>query len=130
MSLNAELQRLYIAGTASSSYVRAMAAIFVRLMTLVALVLMPIGMANASAAAGPVERPAATALGHCEDKKSEDKAPESEAMACAAACAALAASPRPALAAPLKLKAQQTMAIEPSFNGIVLEIATPPPRVG
>ena len=106
-----------------------MAAAFAKLMTLIALVLMPIGMASASAVASPVDHAAMSQSGHCGDQGEEDQAPGAKRMDCTAACTALPPSLEPVLAPPLKPLAQRTVAVAAPFKDIVLEIATPPPRL-
>jgi hypothetical protein len=105
-----------------------MAAAFLRLLTLLALMLMPAGMAGAAASAQPVDHAAVTQSDHCSDQPEEDGAPASKPMDCTAACTALPASFAPRLAPPLKPDAPRTIATATPFTGVLLEIATPPPR--
>ena len=108
-----------------------MAATMIRLLALVALVLMPFGMAGTPAVAQPM--PANHAMGqqgHCEGQSGDGEAPapSSQQMHCAM-CAALPAAEPPAPAAGLRPATPRILATASPFNGIALEIATPPPRL-
>jgi hypothetical protein len=119
-----------IAGQGGGPYGAAMAAAVLRLLALVALVLMPLGMAGAPAIAQqmPMDHAAmAMGGGHCDEQPEQDKAPASK-MDCAAMCTALPAADAPAPAPRLKLAAPLTITIVVPFAGIEPEIATPPPR--
>jgi hypothetical protein len=114
----------------SSHYGASMTAALLRLITLLALVLMPIGMASAPAMAQqmPMDDAAmAMGEGHCDKQQGQDKAPATK-WDCTAMCTALPATDAPAPARRLKLAAPRAIAIAVSFDGIVPEIATPPPR--
>ena len=105
-----------------------MSSALMKLLALIALVMMPLGMTGAPALAAPVA-PAGTMAGHCDQQKEQDKAPASKKMDCAAACTAIPA-PETAEPAPvLRPRAPRTIALVAPFAGIVLEIATPPPRL-
>jgi hypothetical protein len=111
-------------------YAAPMAAAVTRLLALIALIIMPFGMATTAAMAGPTHHATAMAgSGHCDDQQ-QDQAPVSKPMDCAAACAALASPAVPLFEAPAKPKAPRTITAAAPFNGIILEIATPPPRLG
>lgn len=119
-----------IAQQASWPYVRRMTAALLRVLTLLALVLMPLGMTGAPAAASPM--PAShdmATMGHCDEQPGQDEAPVSK-MDCTAMCTALPATEGPTPASVLKPKAPRTIAIAMPFVGMVPEIATPPPRRG
>lgn len=118
-----------IVPTAFRPYLRGMIAALHRLLTLLALVLMPIGMTSAPAAASPMPASHDTMAGHCEDQPGEDQAPTSN-MDCAAMCTALPATNAAAATPALKPKTPRTIAVATPFDGIILEIATPPPRIG
>lgn len=109
-----------------------MIAALVRFVTLLALVLMPFGMVGTPAAAKAMPADHATMqMGHCDEQPQQDKAPghTSQQMHCAM-CTALAASEPPAPpSSPAPRTARIIAAVSP-FNGIELEIATPPPRLG
>lgn len=120
-----------IVQTASGFYGLRMSAALLRLLTLLALVLMSFGMASTPAVAQAIPaNHAVTQTGHC-DKQSPDhnNAPvhSSQQMHCAM-CAALPASEPPTPAAEFRPTAPRTIAAVSPFNGIELEIATPPPR--
>ena len=107
-----------------------MTSALLRLLTLLALVLMPIGMTNARAAASPMPESHDMAMaGHCNEQSGEDETLVSK-MDCTAMCAALIATDAPALTSILKPKAPRTIAISTPFVGVVPEIATPPPKHG
>lgn len=110
-----------------------MTAALLRLLTLLALVLVPIGMTSAPAAASPTPASHHMAAGHCDEQPEDDQAPASK-MDCAAMCATMCtALPAMDAAAPnplLKPKAPRTIAVAKPFDGIILELATPPPRLG
>lgn len=119
-----------IAPQASRVYVAGMTAALLRLLTLLALVLMPIGMTSAPVAASPMPTSHDTAMvGHCNGQPGEDETPVSK-MDCAAMCAALLATDAPAPTSILRPKAPRTIAIATPFVGVVPEIATPPPKRG
>ena len=121
-----------IVETASKPYGARMIAALLRFVTLLALVLMPFGMIGTPAVAqpGPATH-AMTQNGHCEKQSDQDKAPahSSQQMHCAM-CAALPASDPPAPSDGFKPIAPRIIATVSPFNGIELEIATPPPRRG
>ena len=116
-----------IAARGGAAYGRVMAAAFIRLLTLIALVLMPIGMAGAPAMAAPADHGMA-AMNHCDDMPSEEQAPPAK-MDCTAMCTALPAAEAPVLAPMLKPVAPRSLAVSAPFRGIEPEIATPPPRL-
>ena len=119
-----------IAGKGRDPYWAVMAAALLRLLALVALVLMPLGMAGAPAVAQqmPMDHAAmAMGAGHCDEQPEQDKAPPSK-MDCAAMCTALPAADAPAPAPRLRLAAPRAVAIAVPFAGIEPELATPPPR--
>lgn len=113
-------------------YDAAMAAAFLRLLALVALIVMPFGMASTPALAQPADQAMsighAMPTGHCGDQQAPDKAPA--LMDCTAACTALPASIAPMPEPLLKPKALRTITISVPFADIEPEIATPPPRLG
>jgi len=121
-----------IVQTALNPYGACMTAALLRLITLLALVLMPFGMASAPAMAQLM--PANHAMGqsgHCGKQTDQDKAPShpSQQIHCAM-CAALPASDPPTPIAELRPTAPRIIASVSPFNGIELEIATPPPKRG
>lgn len=121
-----------IVQTASTPYGARMIAALFRFVTLLALVLMPFGMIGTPANAQSI--PANHAMvqqGHCDEQSNGDKAPahSSQQMHCAM-CAALPASEPQSPSAGLRPIAPRKIATVSPFNGIELEIATPPPRQG
>jgi hypothetical protein len=105
-----------------------MTATVFRLLALIALVLMPMGMASAPAAASAMPADHGMAAGHCEGQSSSDEAPAAN-MDCTAMCTAIPAR-EPVAQPPLFQRASpQSAEIAIAFAGIEPEIATPPPRV-
>jgi hypothetical protein len=106
----------------------AMSSFACRLLALVAVLLMPLGMSAAPAAAPHDEHMSAMPMQHCPQP---DQAPAGKAALadCMMACsAALPAADLPAMAAPLPLRGLVEPGFIPALAGIELEIATPPPR--
>jgi hypothetical protein len=118
-----------IVPTAVRSYVRGMTAALLKLMTLFALVLMSLSMTSAPAAASSMPASHHMTAGHCDEQPDQDQTPASK-MDCAAMCTALPATDAAAPTPVLKLEAPRTIAVATLFEGIILEIATPPPRLG
>ena len=120
-----------IVQTSSSHHGAGMTTALLRLITLLALVLMPFGMASAPAVAQPL--PASHVMAqadHCDEQSDHGKAPaySSRQVHCAM-CAALPASEPPTPIAGLRPTAPRIATASPP-RGIELEIATPPPRRG
>lgn len=109
-----------------------MTAAVLRLLALLALVIMPLGMAAAPALAQPAHHAMAAdhamPAGHCGEEQAPGKAPAPAKMDCTAACTALPASTNPVVQPAIKPKAPRTISIAAPFSGIDPEIATPPPR--
>ena len=101
-----------------------MAALF-RMLTLVAFVLMLFTMAPAEAHA----MPQAMADGHCGEHPDAPAAPATEMAQCLLMCAALPAAEQVAISPPEELRAPREVAFAKPIQGIILEIATPPPRI-
>jgi hypothetical protein len=99
-----------------------MAATLLRFLALIAVMLMPFGMAAAPAAAHPA--PVVTGE-HCADHQ---QAPAKQAIDCTLVCAALPATENPEHLAPSVPQGPRAIAFVDSFNGIDPEIATPPPK--
>ena len=111
-----------------------MASAVTRILTLIALLLMPLGMGTAPALAAPVEHAAlvdhaSSPAGHCGEQQDQEEAPAPKKMDCAAACTAIPPASAAEPAALLKPTASRTNALMAPYTGIVLEIATPPPRL-
>jgi len=116
--------------TSSSPYGASMTAALLRMITLLALVLMPFGMASTPAVAQSMPANHAMAQSaHCDEQSDQNKAPShsSQQMHCAM-CAALPASEPPTPVAGLRPTTPRVIATVSPFNGIELEIATPPPK--
>lgn len=104
-----------------------MSGTMLRLLTLVAFVLMPftMGVSRAEAHAMPE---AMSAVHHGGDHQMPD-APSSMDMAqCMLMCVALPASEAISVSAPTVLRAPRLLALAVPIHGVILEIATPPPR--
>ena len=104
-----------------------MVSTLLRLVTAIALMLMPLGMAQAAAVGAPAS--AAVEAGHCDEHSEPGKAPAGPNHHCAA-CTAI-----PSVDSPLartEITPQAPLTAEPvdPLPGLELEIATPPPRLG
>jgi putative hemolysin len=108
-----------------------MIAALTRLLTLLALVLMPLGMTSAPAAASPMPAGHATpSANHCSEQGDEDEGETPDSRAdCTAMCTALPATDCPTPAMVLQPKAPRSIGMANPFDGIILEIATPPPKL-
>lgn len=100
-----------------------------RLLTLFALLLMPFGMAAASSAPVAGHHSSAMPTEHCDDQPGEKQSGGAVAK-CAMPCAAAlpAADLAPADQQPVP-RARSRPPIEPRLAGILMEIATPPPKL-
>jgi hypothetical protein len=106
-----------------------MRSLALRLLALIAVLLLPLGMAAAPAAAHHAEMSASMPMQHCPDgtpKTGSKAAPTECTMACSAALPAVDL-------APLQMQPLSHSLLQPSLTptltGIELEIATPPPRL-
>lgn len=105
-----------------------MSSALLKLLTLAALLCMSFGMANAPALAQPATANHAMAgTGHCDDQPDDDRAADSR-MDCTAICAALAATDGPGLSETMKPEVLRCASPIGPFTGVLLEIATPPPK--
>ena len=116
------LSRL-IARTGLAPYLGPMAEALIRFFALAALVLMPLGMSSA-----PVMAAAPQAADHCQQEPKPAEAPAQQQAHCTG-CAALPAVDQPPAAAGLLPEPPRIVARSDSFAGIILEIATPPPKL-
>lgn len=118
-----------IAHLGGRAYFERMLRALLSLMAVLAVALMPAGMALAPAAAHAATIAASTSEGHC-DSTEQDQGKASGMVDCKATCGALTAAPA-RVVEPLPLPAPPP-AIGPArrFSGIILDIATPPPRNG
>jgi hypothetical protein len=108
--------------------VGSMTAAVLRLLALIALVLMPLGMAGAPAAASAMPADHAMAAGHCEGQPGDEQQAPSASMDCAAMCTAI---PAREAEAPIPMFQRSNLAavtVAVAFQGIEPELATPPPR--
>lgn len=107
-----------------------MRAAFLRLMTIVALVTMPVVMVGAPASASMKDHHSAASAEHCaEPGAGDDEAPD-KAMDCKAACSALAASSAAPSADRERPSVPRDLLAATIFDDTIPEIATPPPRLG
>jgi hypothetical protein len=114
-----------IAGSSPCAYLRRMIALALRLLVLVSVALMPAGMASAAAAA----QPAASESSHCSGHEEQDQAPAGDMDAQCMACAGLPAGQLAAAQEGFLPKAPRLIALTSKIHGIILEIATPPPKL-
>ena len=108
---------------ARRAYLGAMASLLFRLLTLIAVLLMPAGMASAPALAQP-----APAAGHCDEHQEPADAPSKPQVHCTG-CSALPAIGVPEAAAALRPLAPRLIAQIQPISGREPEIATPPPKL-
>jgi hypothetical protein len=101
----------------------------IQLLALIALMIMPLGMATAPAAAVHHEAmSAAIPMGHCPDQDSSRHSTGALADCTMACAAALPATDLAALDSHPIVKFAPQPALIAALSGIELEIATPPPR--
>jgi hypothetical protein len=104
-----------------------MVSTLLRLVTAIALMLMPLGMAQAAAVGAPAS--AAVEAGHCDEHSEPGKAPAGPNHHCAA-CTAIPSLESPSTPNAIAPKAPLTAESVAPLPGLELEIATPPPRQG
>jgi hypothetical protein len=106
-----------------------MRSLALRLLSLIAIMLMPFGMSAATAAPVHHEHAGAMSMQHCPEP---NQAPAGKgaladcAMACAAALPAQDLTPTDA---PPTLRSPVEPTFIPALSGIEMELATPPPRL-
>ena len=107
------------------AYCRSMAALLLRLLAALALIAMPLGMANASPQA--TSSTATVEMGHCADHSQPSQAPARPDGHCAA-CVVLTGNG--AAVNPAELKPKTPLAVQLAELGVGLEpeVATPPPK--
>ena len=113
-----------IAGKGRRAYLAPMASAFFRLVALIAVLLMPAGMATAPAMA----QAAPAAGGHCDEQKDPAESPSKPQAHCMA-CSALPAMEAPVAAEAMIPKMPRMIAPMAATASIVPEIATPPPKL-
>jgi hypothetical protein len=107
-----------------------MSAAILRLLTIASLVLMSIGMgAGAFAAPAPITGSRAECVDHPHRLAPADQMDHNSPL-CSMACTAMPAVPGDSIAAPLLAKPALDIAATQGLDGVILEIATPPPRQG
>lgn len=125
------LRPAVIARRAAPPYLSTVAFLF-RLLALAAMILMPIGMGTApAAAAAPASHAAMTVgqEGHCGQKQDDDPG-AATAMPCGGLCSALFADP-PSSAVQERAPVERAGAARArALHGILLTLSTPPPRLG
>jgi hypothetical protein len=102
-----------------------------RLLVLLAVLLMPLGMAPAAASASPVDHRAMAgmAMEHCPDQSNKHEHNDGLTM-CSMACAsALPAQELTRDEMPLRHHQLVGPTMTQTLHGILLEIATPPPKL-
>ena len=99
----------------------------VRLLTLIALVLMPFTMAAAPTEAHAM--PQATGEEHCDGRHQPDSPPATDMVQCMLMCAALPAAEPIKVGAPEIIDPPRQHTLAQAFHGVILDIATPPPRL-
>ena len=98
-----------------------------RLMTLVALLFMPLSMASAPAAASPSA--STSSSGHCDEHQKPAEAPTAPKAHCAA-CAALPAGDAPVAVEQLRPAILLNVEAERWITAREPDIDTPPPKLG
>ena len=102
-------------------------AIVLRLLTILALAVMPLGMS--SALAGPASHATEAGAGHCDGPRQSDQQAPLHQSDCAVSCAAVAPAPllieKPEPAA----ASVAALALATDLPGIILEIVPPPPKL-
>ena len=114
-----------MAAQGDPAYGALMASLVLRLMALLALVLMPVGMSAAPAAA---MAPQAMSSEHCGGHDEDRGQPASRDMHCAA-CAALPAIAAPQAGSDLRPELPRLVRSTHARPNSILEIATPPPKL-
>ena len=102
-------------------------AILLRLLTILALAVMPLGMSSVQAA--PVTHAMAGGTGHCDGPRQSDRQAPPHQSDCAVSCAAITPAPM-AIVTPTPLAAGvDTLTPATGLRGIILEIVPPPPKL-
>ena len=97
-----------------------------RILSLLALVMMPFTMTAASAKSHAM--PAAMAEGHCSEQLGETVPLAVDLTQCMLMCTALPAAETLGVSSPEAPIAPRQVAVASPIHGIILDIATPPPR--
>ena len=113
------------------TYMAGMPAAILRLLTALAVLWMPFGMAPALAGApAPMDHHAMAADEDCHGAPASDSDADRGQALCAAMCTVLPAADVPPVMEPFLVVMPATQGFAASLGGILLEIATPPPRLG
>ena len=107
------------------AYCRSMAALLLRLLAALALIAMPLGMANASPQA--TSSTETVEMGHCADHSQPTQAPARQDGHCAA-CVVLTGNGTALNPAELKPEAPMAVRLTELSVGLEPEVATPPPK--
>lgn len=115
----------------SRTYCSSMSAVL-RLLSLLALMLMPFGMGMGPAAATQPSHSMAGSMaeGHCDGSSGEQKSKVAIGLHCSAACTALPAEPTDVGSATILPAASPSAEAVQVFSGTIPPPATPPPRLG
>ena len=109
----------------------AMPAALLRLLTALAVLWMPFGMAPALAAVpAPMDHHAMAADEDCHGAPASERDADRDQALCAAMCTVLPAAETPPVAEPSTVAMPAAVPFATALSGILLEIATPPPRLG
>ncbi len=115
-----------IARQGSQPYLRPMASAVLKLVAFLAVLLMPLGIATAPAAAEP--HSATAASGHCDEHQKPAEAP-AEPQAHCTGCSALPAMEAPAAAGEARPQAPMLLALSDFRAGVEPDTITPPPKL-
>lgn len=107
------------------SYLPRMALALLRLLSLVALLLMPLSMASGPASARAT---ASASSGHCDERQKPADAPTSQQVHCTG-CSALPATEAPPAIAELRPEMPIELSLAQLPAGLIPETATPPPKM-
>jgi hypothetical protein len=120
---------LVIASQSSPTYFTQMPSMVLRLLTLLALVLMPFGMGAANAA--PAHHVAAAEVAqHCDDKRGQPaEQSRDEAMDCAVSCSMIAVAQAQVKEPPVAHPILTAPRLAERGAGLHPETATPPPKL-
>jgi len=111
-----------------SGYVVYMRMLIAKLLVLVAVLLMPLGMAPAAAAVGDQPMAMDMTKGHCPDQRSQHD-PKAGIAECTMACAGALPAAELATHEPLLIVSEPVQtATTPLLHGLHPETATPPPK--
>lgn len=122
---------LVIARQARGAYLESVIVALFRLLAIAAMILMPMGMGMAPAAAAtPASHKTmeSSGEGHCGQKPDSDNG-KAMTMQCAASCSALPSEPAATSVHELARMACHTASRVKVLHGVLLALSTPPPRM-